>query len=75
MKPDLLNSGVFDRNKNVAFTLIKEFFVKHAPEEITSERLSDMLSEDCNNMFKNIKYRTEKNYEALTQVKHGRLSD
>ena len=75
VKPDFLNSGVFAKNKNVAFAMIKEFFVKHAAEEITSERLSDMLSDDCNSMFSNIKHRTEKNYEALTQVRQGRMTD
>ena len=42
--PELLNSGIFARDKNIAFALIKEFFVKHANEKITTEKLSDMLS-------------------------------
>ena len=58
VKPDLLNNGIFDPKKNVAFALIKEFFVKYAAEEITSERLSEMLTEDCNNMFHSIRHLT-----------------
>lgn len=51
MNADFHNSGIFTKDKNIAFATIKEFFVKHLPDKITSERLSDMLSEDVNNMF------------------------
>ena len=29
-KPDLLNSGVFDKEKNIAFAFLKEFFIKYS---------------------------------------------
>ena len=49
--------------------------MKHAAEEITSEKLSDMLTADCNNMFTNIRHRTKKNSEAITQLKQARMTD
>ena len=30
LKPDLLNSGIFDKEKNIAFAFLKEFFIKYS---------------------------------------------
>ena len=43
-KPDLLNSGVFTADKNIAFAFLKEFFIKYEKEEMTNSTLSELLS-------------------------------
>ena len=55
MHPNLLNDEIFAKDKNIAYSLIKEFFVKYSHEEITSEKMSNMLTEDCNNMFSSVR--------------------
>ena len=64
-----MNSKLFQKKKNIAFAFIKEYFVKHSPDEISNERLSEMLSDDCNNIFKTLRRRTDSNYEEITKVK------
>ena len=55
--------------------MLKEFFVKHAGEKMTHENVSNMLSEDCNNMFMTVRNKTEKNYEAITRIRGAQVSD
>jgi hypothetical protein len=63
-----LDNGFFNRDKNIAFAVIKEFFVKYKPEDLSSGKLSNMLSEDINNLFFHVKNMSEKNKEAITKL-------
>ena len=67
--PDLLNSGVFSEDKNIAFAFLKEFFLKYEKEEMTNANLSHLLTEDVNNLFEQVKHQTEKNSEAIKFLK------
>ena len=68
-KPNLLNSGVFTEDKNIAFAFLKEFFIKYEKEEMTNAALSNLLSEDVNNLFEQVRHQTEKNSEAIKYLK------
>lgn len=56
IEPDLLNSQVFTKDKNIAFATLKEFFIKYGGEKMTNSKLSDMLSQDVNNLFFTVKH-------------------
>ena len=42
---------------------------------MTHENVSNMLSEDCNNMFMTVRNKTEKNLEAITRIRGAQVSD
>ena len=42
---------------------------------MTHENVSNMLSEDCNNMFMTVRNKTEKNIEAITRIRGAQVSD
>ena len=69
--PDLLNSGVFSEDKNIAFAFLKEFFIKYEKEEMTNATLSNLLSEDVNNLFEKVRHQTEVNSEAIKFLKQN----
>ena len=63
LKPNLLNSGIFDKEKNIAFAFMKEFFIKYSGDQMTNAKISDLLSTDVNNMFQHVVHRNEVNTE------------
>ena len=42
---------------------------------MSHENISNMLSEDCNNMLLNVRNKTEKNIEAITRIRGAQNND
>lgn len=57
----------------MAFATIKEFFVKYSNEDLNGRKLSEMLSEDVNNMFFDVKFVTQKNKDAIAHIKGSQI--
>ena len=70
-KPNFLGNEIMSPGKNCAFAFIKEFFVKHEAEEVSTRRVFDLLAEDCDNMMKSVRSQTERNSEEIRDLSLG----
>ena len=56
VKPHLLNSNIFPKDKNIAFAFLKDFFIKYDHGNLTNERVSDALTTDVTNMMQHLNH-------------------